>query len=152
MISDSEKIALEFVECINAQDVEGLVALMTEDHTFIGCEEGDVAVGRKRMKEGFAQYFEAYPGIERWLEKVANDAVALGYSLTPMGRKRYFRIPDETTPDYKRKIGSIQRQGKNTPIQGANADMTKLALVYIQQQLWKKNYDAKLINTVMMRL
>ena len=36
VISDSEKIALEFVECINTQDVEGLAALMTEDHTFIG--------------------------------------------------------------------------------------------------------------------
>ncbi len=107
-----------------------------------------IEVSLEEAEQLIAQYFEAYPKIGQWLDRAANDAVALGYSLTPMGRKRYFRVPDEMEPEYKRKIGGIQRQGKNTPIQGANADMTKLALIYIQEQLWEKNYDAKLINTV----
>ena len=109
---------------------------------------GRIGVSNEEAEQLIAQYFEAYPKIGGWLDKAANDAVTYGYSLTPLGRKRYYRPPDESAPDYKRKVGSIQRQGKNTPIQGANADMTKLALIYIQQKLWEKDYDAKLINTV----
>lgn len=91
VISDSEKIALEFVECINTQDVEGLAALMTEDHTFIGYEEGDVAVGRERMKEGFAQYFEAYPEYKIHISKVTRS----GKDIAIIGTTSGSQIPPE---------------------------------------------------------
>ena len=79
--SNSEKIALEFVECINNQDLEGLVSLMTEDHTFIGHEEGDVAVGLERMREGFRGYFSEYPEYKIHVSKVTrsgNDIAIIG--------------------------------------------------------------------------
>ncbi|MGZ4839731.1 MAG: DNA polymerase, partial [Terriglobales bacterium] len=79
------------------------------------------------------------------------DAVRTGYSMTTIGRKRFYTLPDESLrrndPDeYRRQIGSIERQGKNSPIQGGNADMTKLALINLRTAL--KDWDARTVNTV----
>jgi hypothetical protein len=53
-------IAFQFVECINRRDLDGLVALMTADHTFFDLE-GDAYSGRETMRRGWANYFGAYP-------------------------------------------------------------------------------------------
>lgn len=105
-----------------------------------------IGVSDDEAKALIKQYFKAYKKVAKWLEQAATDAVTVGYSKTPSGRKRFYKVPDEFDPEYRQKIGSIQRQGKNTPIQGANADMTKYALVFIHEQL--REYDAKLVNTV----
>jgi DNA polymerase-1 len=89
--------------------------------------------------------------IQRWLDKAARDAVRVGYSATTLGRKRYYNIPDESLKrtsedDYRKQIASIERQGKNSPIQGSNADMTKLALIFLRSAL--KGWDARTVNTV----
>ena len=47
-------------------------------------------------KELITRYFKAYPGIQRWLDKAGKDAVRLGYSATPLGRKRFYNMPDES--------------------------------------------------------
>ncbi|MCP3685246.1 MAG: hypothetical protein GY861_21490 [bacterium] len=91
-------------------------------------------------------YFSIYPSIESFLEKIADEALKLGYAVTPLGRKRYFSLPDKSDPGYSKKLGHIRRQAKNHPIQGGNADMTKLSLYSIYNALL--DYDAFLINTV----
>jgi len=53
-------VALRFVECINRGDLNSLVALMPEDHTFVDLA-GDVEKGRQTMKSGWKQYFTACP-------------------------------------------------------------------------------------------
>jgi DNA polymerase I-like protein with 3'-5' exonuclease and polymerase domains len=85
------------------------------------------------------------------LDKAAKDAVRVGYSATSLGRKRFYNLPDESLKrvsedDYRKQIAAIERQGKNTPIQGSNADMTKLALIYLRDAL--KGWDARTVNTV----
>lgn len=42
--------------------------------------------------------------------------------------------------------GSVERQGKNTPIQGSNADTIKQAMVYTVERL--EPYDARLLSVV----
>jgi len=105
-----------------------------------------LGVSKKEAESLIVQYFKTYTGIKHWLDKAARDALQKGYSTTPIGRKRFYEIPHTSDPDYRRKIGLIERQGKNSPIQGANADMIKYALVLVHQSL--KSYDARLINTV----
>ncbi len=92
------------------------------------------------------QYFKAYSGVQRWLEAAARSALKKGYSETPIGRKRFFAKPDPESPNYNSDRASIERQGKNAPIQGANADMTKTALIFLKQAL--KGFDARIVNTV----
>jgi len=107
---------------------------------------GQIGVEEEEAKKLINKYFKAYSGVASWLEKAANEAVEFGYSVTPSGRKRFYDVPKEEDPEYRKKIGSIQRQGKNTPIQGANADMTKYALFFIYEAI--KGFDARLVNTV----
>lgn len=97
-------------------------------------------------RELISAYFKAFSGVARWLEKAGRDSVRLGYSPTPLGRKRYYRSPDSGDPDYRRKVSEIERRGKNAPIQGANADMTKMALVFLREKL--QGFDARVVNTV----
>lgn len=110
-----------------------------------------LGVSLDEAKELIAKYFKAYPGIQKWLDRAAKDAVRNGYSVTTLGRKRFYTLPDETLKqtneeEYRRQIAAIERQGKNSPIQGANADMTKLALIYLRDAL--KHWDARTVNTV----
>jgi DNA polymerase I len=105
-----------------------------------------IGASEEEAKALIQQYFKAYSKVAGWLERAAKEAVEYGYSKTPIGRKRFYEIPNDSDPEYRQKLGSIQRQGKNTPIQGANADMTKYALIFIHEKL--KGYDARLVNTV----
>jgi DNA polymerase-1 len=105
-----------------------------------------LGVSTEEAKRLIDQYFKAYAGIQRWLDKAGREAVRKGYSITILGRKRYYAPLDRDDPDYNKKRASIERQGKNSPIQGTNADMTKLALIGLNEAL--QGYDARVVNTV----
>jgi DNA polymerase I-like protein with 3'-5' exonuclease and polymerase domains/intein/homing endonuclease len=110
-----------------------------------------LGVSLDEAKALISRYFAAYPGIQKWLDKAAKDSVRLGYSVTPLGRKRFYNLPDESLKrssedDWRKQIAAIERQGKNSPIQGCNADMTKLALINLRAAL--SGWDARTVNTV----
>jgi len=74
--------ALRFNEKINLRDLDGLVALMTKDHTFID-SGGGITKGRDAMKEGWKKFFEEYPDYRNIFTSVTvqNDVVVMvGYS------------------------------------------------------------------------
>jgi DNA polymerase-1 len=99
-------------------------------------------------KEYMEKYFASYPSVRTFLKRVADDAVRKGYSVTPGGRKRWYKMPDKNDPDYKKLIGSIERQAKNHPIQGTNADAMKFALVSLYERIKKDKIDASILLTV----
>ena len=51
---------LAFIDRINAHDVAGLGALMSDDHTFIDAHGNQVA-GREKVIAGWRGYFEWFP-------------------------------------------------------------------------------------------
>ena len=53
-------VVLAFMERINAADVDGLCALMTEDHVFVD-GLGNRMQGREAMRKGWAGYFRMFP-------------------------------------------------------------------------------------------
>jgi len=57
---DSKDTVLAFIDRINAHDVEGLAALMTDDHRFID-PYGNEVVGRENMTAGWRGYYEMFP-------------------------------------------------------------------------------------------
>ena len=107
-----------------------------------------IGVTPEEGREYLDRYFASYPSVKRFLEKMAKDAVKNGWSVTPAGRKRWYTMPVPSDPDYKKKIGSIERQAKNHPIQGTNADAVKYALVFLQERLKKDKVDGSIILTV----
>jgi len=99
------------------------------------------------------KYFEAFPSIKGFLEKLGNFGKKYGYIKTfpPYNRKRWFtnwypRIWDNKSSTME--LGSIERASKNTPIQGASADMTKKALVLMRNHIAGSSAPVKLVMTV----
>ena len=91
-------------------------------------------------KELIKKYFQAFPSIKGFLDKLGNYGKRYGYIKTfpPYNRKRWFtnwypKIWMNKSSGFE--LGSIERASKNTPIQGASADMTKLALVRIREYI-----------------
>lgn len=95
------------------------------------------------------RYRETYRGVINWFAQAGERAYRQGYSETLGGRKRYFHRPSGIDADsFKKQIAAIKRQGGNAPIQGSNADITKMALVAVHSDLRDYGYRAKIINTV----
>jgi DNA polymerase I-like protein with 3'-5' exonuclease and polymerase domains len=96
------------------------------------------------------QYRETYKGVIDWFAKAGNTAFQQGFSVTLGGRKRYYTRPaaglDAQT--LQNQIAAIKRQGGNSPIQGTNADITKIALVNLYFELSQYGYRAAIISTV----
>ncbi len=93
-------------------------------------------------------YFKMFPQIKAWLDAIADEAVRKGYSETVLGRKRFYDVPKYDSEERGRVINSIKRKAKNAPIQGANADTIKQAMIILLDRLDKLDYYAKLILTV----
>lgn len=76
---DIMMVALRFNEKINQRNLDGLVKLMTDDHTFID-NSGDVD---RNMRKGWRQFFENYPDYRNIFTSVTvekNVVVMVGYS------------------------------------------------------------------------
>ena len=99
-------------------------------------------------EEYMKKYFESYPSVGAFLDGMAKNAVKNGWSSTPAGRKRWYKIPEKSDPDYKKKIGRIERQAKNHPIQGTNADAIKFALIYVHERFKSGEFDGRITHTV----
>ena len=82
----------------------------------------------------------------------------MGYSVTMMGRRRNYIIPerprgkyDYDKPEWKvygSQRGSIKRAAMNHPIQGTNADMSKLALADMHEYIRARHLNWKLVAIV----
>lgn len=94
------------------------------------------------------KFFSSFPAIRAFLSNLGNFATSYGYIMTfpPYYRRRWF---DAWGPgmDFKSK-GDIDRAGKNTPIQGSAADMTKRAMCLVRRAIRDENWPVKMVMTV----
>jgi DNA polymerase-1 len=89
------------------------------------------------------EYFTSYPKVQRFLQDTASRAMKTRTLCTLSGRVRKFRDPSEMDSQDK---GGMRREAMNFPIQGASADIAKVALAYIRSEL--EGLDARLINCI----
>jgi len=101
-----------------------------------------LGIRRTEAKELIEQYFAQYQGLKHYMEKTVEDARKYGYVKTLMGRRRYLR--DIKSRNSVIRAGA-ERNAINTPIQGAAADMIKIAMVQISQAMYEKNFQSKMI-------
>ena len=94
-----------------------------------------------RAEHFINQYFRTYPQVKVTLQQLGMKAISTGYATTLLGRKRYFKAASSFGTQK-----SLERKGRNTPIQGTCADILKKAIDYLQHSLTA--YDAKIINLV----
>jgi ketosteroid isomerase-like protein len=69
---DPTAVVLQFIDRVNAADVDRLCALMTEDHVFVD-GLGNRFVGRDKMRAGWRGYFTWFPDYRISHEEVLQD-------------------------------------------------------------------------------
>jgi len=87
-------------------------------------------------------YFEAYPGVRKYMDKMIANADSQGYVETIFGRIRHLRDIHSLNSVVR---GFAQRNAINAPIQGSAADIIKLAMINIHQRLQQSNLKTKMI-------
>jgi len=102
----------------------------------------NIQVSRQEAAEFIQRYLERYPGVKRFMDNCVSTGKAQGYVTTPMGRRRYLPELAERNPNM-RKFG--ERAAMNSPIQGAAADLIKLAMIRVWRALKENNMQARLI-------
>ena len=102
----------------------------------------NVGITVKEAKKYIEDYLEKYPKIKEYMNNTKNIAVEKGYVETKFGRRRY--VPNIKSQNY-----IIREQAKriamNAPIQGTAADITKIAMVKIEERIKKEKLDAKIL-------
>ena len=93
------------------------------------------------------KFFSVVPKVEEFINYLGNLAKTRGYIRTavPYRRIRFFENNDKD--DFKR-LGEIERAGKNTPIQGTNGDIIKSALINVQNYIDLNNLPINIILSV----
>ena len=99
----------------------------------------DLGISRYEAQEYITRYLGQYPKVEDYMTKVIEDATENGYTKTLYHRRRYF-------PELREKNHMVKEAGKraalNSPIQGTAADIIKLAMLRVAEEL--KPYKSKL--------
>ena len=102
----------------------------------------NIGVSRAEARDFMSRYFERYPGVKAYMESSVDEARDRGYALTLMGRRRY--IPEMKSSNYNlRSFG--ERCAMNSPIQGTAADIIKIAMVRVADELKKRGLQTRLI-------
>ena len=102
-----------------------------------------LGTNEERARTLIDEYFANYPKVQRYLQGTANEAMRTRTLRTLSGRVRKFRDPLRLDSMAK---GAMRREAMNYPIQGTSADIAKLALGYIREEL--EGLDAWLINCI----
>ncbi len=102
----------------------------------------NIGVSRAEAKDFMNRYFERYPGVKAYMERSVAEAKERGYALTLMGRRRY--IPELMSGNFNlRSFG--ERCAMNSPIQGTAADIIKIAMIRVAEELKKRKMQTRLI-------
>ena len=105
----------------------------------------DIGTTTSEATQYIKKYLYNYPMVDAYLEAVVKEAIEAGYTRTPMGRRRY--IPELHAQNaILRSFG--KRVAMNAPIQGAAADIMKLAMINVNQALRNAGLDARLVMQV----
>ncbi len=101
-----------------------------------------LGIGREEARGYIERFFAAYPGVRKYMDDTVAYAEQHGYVETLTGRRR--QIPDINASNRFRKEGA-KRTAINTPIQGTSADIIKLAMIQIHDDLAKKKTQSRMI-------
>ena len=87
-------------------------------------------------------YFARFGGIRDYLQAVVKEARAKGYTETLLGRRRY--LPDLNSENRQRRE-MAERMALNAPIQGSAADIIKLAMLGVEDEIRRSGLRSRMI-------
>lgn len=102
----------------------------------------DLSITRKEAAKYIDDYFATYPGIKTFLDHAVTHAKEEGYVVTLFGRRR--PVPELSSSNFmQRSFG--ERVAMNSPIQGAAADIIKIAMIRVNQRLKEQKMKSRLV-------
>lgn len=96
----------------------------------------------KEASEFIKKYFERYPRVQQYLEQSKAEVRKTGHSRTLTGRQRPIPEIHNKNPTIR---ALAERLAINTPLQGTAADLIKLAMIQIHDEIAKRKLEGKMI-------
>ena len=98
----------------------------------------NLGTDRKEAQTFYNDYFEKFNGLATYLDKTKAFATKKGYTETLFGRKRYFENIGSALPHIR---AHGERMAINAPIQGTQADITKIAMKKVDDYIKKEKLE-----------
>ena len=102
----------------------------------------NLKIARTEAKQLIDNYFKEYAAIKNYMDGEINFARENGYVKTLLGRKRWLRDINSNNATVR---SFAERNAINAPIQGSAADMIKVAMINIYNELEKQNFKTKML-------
>src|SRR6202167_1992384 len=101
-----------------------------------------LGIDQKEAAQFIAKYFERYRGVKDFLDRQIAETRQSGVTRTLFGRVR--QIPEINSPQPNMR-NFAERTAMNTPMQGAAADLIKLAMIELDRRLPAENFQSQMI-------
>ncbi|MBR3367760.1 MAG: DNA polymerase I, partial [Lachnospiraceae bacterium] len=102
----------------------------------------DLSISRQEAADYIRAYFETYPAIKAFLDRLVKDAKENEYAVTLYGRRR--PVPELKNSNFmQRQFG--ERIAMNSPIQGTAADVMKIAMIRVWERLLREGLQSQMI-------
>ncbi|MDH6422609.1 DNA polymerase I [Aurantimicrobium minutum] len=101
-----------------------------------------LGIDNSAAKKLMADYFQRFGGVRDYLRSVVEQARSQGYTETLFGRRRPF--PDLASPNRVLR-DNAERAALNAPMQGTAADIMKIAMIGIEEDLQALGLSSQLL-------
>jgi len=101
----------------------------------------NLGIDTREAAKFIAAYFERYSGVKRYLDRQIAETRKSGFTKTLFGRIRPITEINSPQPNMR---NFAERTAMNTPMQGAAADLIKLAMIELDRRL-QKDFKSKMI-------
>jgi DNA polymerase-1 len=99
-------------------------------------------INRKEAQGYIDRFFEEFPAIKAYQEKLIKEAKEKGFVTTIFNRRRY--LPEINSRNFNlRSFG--ERAALNTPIQGSAADLIKIAMIRLNKAIKENNLQSRIL-------
>ena len=99
-------------------------------------------ISPKEAKQIITSFYESFPEVSTFFQKIINDALKDGYVSTLLGRRRYLRELHDSNYQTRE---FAKRAAMNAPIQGTAADLIKMAMIQVHKALKEGGYKTKMV-------
>jgi DNA polymerase-1 len=101
-----------------------------------------LGIEQREAKKFIDAYFEKYAGVRRYIDRVLDETRREQSVKTLFGRSR--PIPDINSKNANMR-GFAERTAVNTPLQGTAADLIKIAMIQIDQELRSRKLQSRIL-------
>lgn len=99
-------------------------------------------LSRTEAKQMIDEYYKTYPKLKEFMTEQVKKARELGYVETILGRRRHLK--DINSNNFVVR-GHAERNAVNAPIQGSAADIIKIAMIKIDEELQSQKMKTKML-------